>query len=380
MINKLLTTCLHRNKRLVLPTLGAFIGKNIDGLGVVLVFVPFLKNDDGILFSAIKSWAGVEDEEAKQIMDEYIAAIKESLDTRGQYLIEGVGVLKYDVNHIICLEKEPEEKPQEQSLPVVEQPVAPVAQNTIQPEMVAPASESVVIQQPQPQLQQEPVVASVERVEPVSEFQPPVSAPMATEVAPQSVATPPVIEPQNVEPQQADSPVLNRHNQNFEHKRQHSIDMGARYFSPKRDNSIDTKEDELTSVFQREKRISPNAEYASSQRADVNSVFARSREQSRINNIYGSTSSTSQQRPSIPNRERAATAPTSPQTKRAPLKRPTQKVVRKKQKGNDIVLWIAIIAVILTIIVLVYGFLHGGNQTLEPMYDDVSIIQEINSL
>lgn len=106
MINKLLITCLQRNKRLIIPELGAFIRKNIEGVGVILVFVPFLKKDDGVLVSAFQSWAGVEVDEAQQILEEYVAQIKQSLDSRGQYIIEGIGVLKYDANGVIYLAKE----------------------------------------------------------------------------------------------------------------------------------------------------------------------------------------------------------------------------------------------------------------------------------
>lgn len=111
MINKLLITCLQRNKRLIIPDLGAFIRKNIDGVGVILVFVPFLKKDDGVLLSAIESWAGIEADDAMEILKEYVSQIKNSLDTRGQYVIEGVGVLKYDANGVIYLAKPNEAAP-----------------------------------------------------------------------------------------------------------------------------------------------------------------------------------------------------------------------------------------------------------------------------
>lgn len=114
MINKLLITCLQRNKRLIIPELGAFIRKNIDGVGVILVFVPFLKKDDGVLLSAIESWAGIEADDAMEILKEYVSQIKNSLDTRGQYVIEGVGVLKYDANRVIYLAKPNEAAPAHQ--------------------------------------------------------------------------------------------------------------------------------------------------------------------------------------------------------------------------------------------------------------------------
>ncbi|MFI3322546.1 MAG: hypothetical protein R3Y50_08495 [Rikenellaceae bacterium] len=122
MINKLLVAFLNRNKRLIIPTIGAFVKREVEGVGTVLVFVPFLNKDDGVLCSIIKTWSGVDDDnEANEILQQYIAAIHESLN-RGQYVIEGIGALKYDSNHIIYLEKEgantqtqPQVQPQTQS-------------------------------------------------------------------------------------------------------------------------------------------------------------------------------------------------------------------------------------------------------------------------
>ncbi|MFI3261566.1 MAG: hypothetical protein R3Y26_01530 [Rikenellaceae bacterium] len=106
MIDKLLLTCLQRNRRLVIPTLGAFIRKNIDGVGVILVFVPFLNKDDGVLLNAFIEWAGVNKEEAQIMLDEYIAHIKSTLKTRGSYVIEGIGALRYDANNSLYLAKD----------------------------------------------------------------------------------------------------------------------------------------------------------------------------------------------------------------------------------------------------------------------------------
>ncbi|MFI3267337.1 MAG: hypothetical protein R3Y51_01340 [Rikenellaceae bacterium] len=106
MIDKLLLTCLQRNKRLVVPTLGAFIRKSVDGVGVILVFVPFLNKDDGVLLNAFKEWAGVTKDEAQAMLDEYVAHIKSTLETRGGYVIDGIGVLKYDANNSLYLAKD----------------------------------------------------------------------------------------------------------------------------------------------------------------------------------------------------------------------------------------------------------------------------------
>lgn len=125
MIDKLLITCLQRGKRLIIPDLGAFLKKHVEGVGVTLVFVPFLNRDDGVLTGAVRQWAGVDEEDAKEIVSEYVRLIRHALDTRGKYIIEGLGVLKYDVNGVIYLTKgEPADRVKAQA-PAAPVPTAP---------------------------------------------------------------------------------------------------------------------------------------------------------------------------------------------------------------------------------------------------------------
>ena len=101
MINKIIAEYLRTNKRLVVPHFGAFIRKKNSE---AIVFVPFLKKDDGVLQQLLVSEYGMDSADAQAVIDEYIAEIKESIAARGAYVIEGVGRLMTDSNGICYLE------------------------------------------------------------------------------------------------------------------------------------------------------------------------------------------------------------------------------------------------------------------------------------
>ena len=101
MINKIIAEYLRTNKRLVVPHFGAFIRKENSE---AIVFVPFLKKDDGVLQQLLVSEYGMDSAGAQAVIDEYIAEIKESIAARGAYVIEGVGRLMTDSNGICYLE------------------------------------------------------------------------------------------------------------------------------------------------------------------------------------------------------------------------------------------------------------------------------------
>ena len=101
MINKIIAEYLRTNKRLVVPHFGAFIRKENSE---AIVFVPFLKKDDGVLQQLLVSEYGMDSADAQAVIDEYIAEIKESIAARGAYVIEGVGRLMTDSNGLCYLE------------------------------------------------------------------------------------------------------------------------------------------------------------------------------------------------------------------------------------------------------------------------------------
>ncbi len=103
MINDLISTFLTNNKRIVIPGLGAFLRKSADQS---IVFVQFLNQDDGVLSNLITQSLEVESPKAQQIIKEYVDAVKNTLSTKGEYAIDGVGVLKLDCNETIFLDTE----------------------------------------------------------------------------------------------------------------------------------------------------------------------------------------------------------------------------------------------------------------------------------
>lgn len=70
MINKIIAEYLRTNKRLVVPHFGAFIRKENSE---AIVFVPFLKKDDGVLQQLLVSEYGMDSADAQAVIDEYIA-------------------------------------------------------------------------------------------------------------------------------------------------------------------------------------------------------------------------------------------------------------------------------------------------------------------
>lgn len=99
MVNKVISQYLKSNKRLIVPGFGAFIHKDESGI----VFVPFLKKDDGVLVSLVSSAYNVNEASARNIIDDYITAVRADIAGCGTYAIEGLGVLSADAMGVISL-------------------------------------------------------------------------------------------------------------------------------------------------------------------------------------------------------------------------------------------------------------------------------------
>lgn len=129
MVNRIIADYLKAGKRLVIPQFGAFIHKDTDG-GVV--FVPFLKKDDGVLATQLSTTYGLSSEEAYGVITEYIAQVQRSVTDRGSFVVEGVGRLRIDSNGVCYLEADNragDTQPQNASMPkpVVQTPAQPSA-------------------------------------------------------------------------------------------------------------------------------------------------------------------------------------------------------------------------------------------------------------
>ena len=101
MVNKIIVDSLKAGKRIVIPQFGAFLHKDTDG---GIVFVPFLKKDDGVLAGLLSSNYGLSSEEAYGVIAEYVAQVKKSVTERGCFVVEGIGQLKIDSNGVCYLE------------------------------------------------------------------------------------------------------------------------------------------------------------------------------------------------------------------------------------------------------------------------------------
>ena len=104
MISELVAAYLRENKRLVIPGLGAFIRK--DGSGEV-VFVEFLKKDDGVLAGLLESQYGLSRTEAVEAMAQYVERVKQHIARNGRFVVGGVGVLHADSNSLLELAYDP---------------------------------------------------------------------------------------------------------------------------------------------------------------------------------------------------------------------------------------------------------------------------------
>lgn len=141
MDNNLLKQLIAQHRRVVIPDFGAFLKKE-GPEGEQLVFSPFLRKDDGVVTDAIISEYGVESEDARAMVAEFVIYLRQSLAASGRYYIEGVGMLAVDANGTITL-REGEEPPVE---PEQEEPVEP---ETVPVQPVRPQPQAV--QQPLPQ-------------------------------------------------------------------------------------------------------------------------------------------------------------------------------------------------------------------------------------
>ena len=376
-INKLLKTCLQRNKRLVIPTLGAFIRKKVDGVGEVLVFVPFLNKDDGVLCQAIKSWAGVEQEDAEQILLEYVATIKELLKEKNQYIIESIGVLKYDTNGIIYLTKEePVEQVEVKAIPepIVEPKVEPIPQVVVEKIVPPVVLEPVAVA---PRVAVAPQYAAEEQREPfrANQYQTPASS---VDYDTQYKAP---VNNNNYE-SQFQAPISN-----FNYEKQYQ-DNGDSSYNQREETLVKPTSDYTPKSpggavsYYDKKPANDTRESSNSQSVRANNQEPAGRYFSspqappappkpRYSNIYGDSSSSTKSE--VPNPKREQVNP--PQRRIGDVKRSSRKSqAAPSNKNKDVVLWIAIAAVVMTVIILIYGYTYGGEHVLnsEALIENIS--------
>lgn len=180
MDNALLKQLIEQHRRVVIPDFGAFLKKESPE-GESLVFSPFLRKDDGMVTDALVQEYGVETDDARAMVGEFVIYLRQSLASTGRYYIEGVGMLKADANGTVTLVEgetpepetvEPEPIPEPKPTPTPVQPIpqqvqqgpattytrpvqptpAPVPTPTPMPGMTRP--QSIQVQAPVPPVQQ----------------------------------------------------------------------------------------------------------------------------------------------------------------------------------------------------------------------------------
>ncbi len=104
MDNNLLKQLIAQHRRVVIPDFGAFLKKE-GPRGEQLVFSPFLRKDDGMVTEALIREYGVESEDARGMIAEFVVYVRQSLSSSGRYYIEGVGMLAADANGSITLKE-----------------------------------------------------------------------------------------------------------------------------------------------------------------------------------------------------------------------------------------------------------------------------------
>ena len=106
MIVELILKYLESNKRLVVPNLGAFIVKEA---GRVVLFSNLIKGDDGVLRSLLVE-AGVSEMETAAALDRFVFEVNFRLESTGECLLDGFGVLKSGVNGTVSFAYKPAAK------------------------------------------------------------------------------------------------------------------------------------------------------------------------------------------------------------------------------------------------------------------------------
>ncbi len=106
MIVELISKYLESNKRLVVPNLGTFIVKEA---GRVVLFSNLIKGDDGVLRSLLVE-AGVSEMETAASLDRFVFEVNFRLESTGECLLDGFGVLKSGVNGTVSFVYQPAAK------------------------------------------------------------------------------------------------------------------------------------------------------------------------------------------------------------------------------------------------------------------------------
>lgn len=92
MLSKIITAKLNENRRAVVPGLGVFVMRE-DGR---VLFSELLRDDDGVLRSALVAERGMSEAEAAHTVERFVSDVRHSLEHGMSYRLEGLGALQLD--------------------------------------------------------------------------------------------------------------------------------------------------------------------------------------------------------------------------------------------------------------------------------------------
>lgn len=98
MVKDIIVEELGQGRRVVVPGFGAFIAK--EG---VIVFVEFLKRDDGVLRSLIESRMDLDGAAATLVIENFVSSIKNAISSKGDFNFEPLGTMAMDDNGVYVL-------------------------------------------------------------------------------------------------------------------------------------------------------------------------------------------------------------------------------------------------------------------------------------
>jgi hypothetical protein len=137
MLQTAISGYINGSKRLVVPGFGTFLHKE----NGKIVFVEFLKKDDGVLVSMLIRDYVMSEEQAREAIADFVLTIKKSIGATGSYIIAGVGTMGTDANGLYELTYNPN----------IRAAVTPAAETpgTDEPQDSA-ESEPIDLEEPQP--------------------------------------------------------------------------------------------------------------------------------------------------------------------------------------------------------------------------------------
>ncbi len=98
-MEKHILTLIKENNRVIIPNFGAFIVAKENGF--TILFNNFLSFNDGLLIDYVASTERISKDEAIKKVEKYVENVKSELDSKGQFIIKGLGTFTKDATGIL---------------------------------------------------------------------------------------------------------------------------------------------------------------------------------------------------------------------------------------------------------------------------------------